>query len=95
MNDTPVKLTTKDVISLGAFVVLIAIQWGMNSSRIAIAEERLGKVETSDREQQKNDADIKVKLMGIEKDVQQIRKDSDEHKTMLNKVLEELRSGKK
>lgn len=94
MNDIPVKFTTKDVISLGAFVVLIAIQWGMNASRIAIAEERLGKVEVSDREQQKNDGDIKVKLTGIEKDVQQLRKDSDEHKSILNKVLEELRSKK-
>lgn len=95
MDDTPIRFTAKDVISLGTIVALIGIQWGLNSSRIAGAEERMTKIEASDKDQQKDGGDIKVKLTSIEKDVQQLRKDADENKQLLNKMLDELRNTKK
>ena len=91
MNDSQVRFTIKDVLSLGTIVAVIAIQWGFNSVRIATAEERIVKVESSDKEQERSASDVKVKLTSIEKDVAQLRKDSDEAKQILNKVLEELR----
>ena len=39
MNDSQVRFTIKDVLSLGTIVAVIAIQWGFNSVRIATAEE--------------------------------------------------------
>lgn len=94
MQDTPVRFTIKDVVSLGTIVAVIGIQWGFNSLRIATAEERLNKVEQSDKDQTKSDTEVKVKLNSIEKDVSQLRRDSDESKQILNKVLEELRKPK-
>lgn len=94
MNDAQVRFTVKDVASLGTIAVMIAIQWGFTSSRQAQAEEDIKSLKIEDKEQRTSQKTIEIKLNSLEKDSAQIRKDMDELKLNLNKILEEVKKPK-
>lgn len=91
MQDVPVKFTLKDVISLGTIAVLIAVQWGVTSTRVAATEDRIKTVEDNDKHQTKEAADIKGKIIGIEKDTQQLIKQQEKQERVLDEILKEIR----
>lgn len=94
LESGPVRFTLKDVVSLGTIAVLIALQWGFNTARIAAAEDRVKVVEDNDRIQTREATDIKGKVIAIEKDTQQLIKQQERQERTLDEILKELRSKK-
>ena len=78
------KFTFRDGLTLGTIAVMIALQWGFTSARLASAEERIKKLEDNDSQQSKDASEVKIRLTGIERDVQYISKD-------ISKILEEVK----